>query len=133
MNHRHVTTADHLLGSRSRARLLRILIFPDGRRVWVRELCRRVRAGSSSVQRELLWLREIGLVEMHRDGGAAYYEVVGGHPLLDGLRQLIESADQVDEASERWRPPLEEAQLLNQRRYREQQSTRGNHGAVNWS
>jgi hypothetical protein len=122
MNHQHVTIADHLMGSRTRARLLRILIFPDGQRVWVRELCRRCGTGFSCVQRELLWLRGAGLIRMHRDGGAAYYEVVEGHPLLHGLRQLIDSADLLDEA--RWIPPLEETQRRNQNRYREQQRLR---------
>ena len=46
----------------------------------------------------MTWLRSEGLVWMHRDGGAAYYEVVEGHPLLKGLRELIESADLLDAA-----------------------------------
>jgi DNA-binding transcriptional ArsR family regulator len=124
VNHRHVTTADHLMGSRSRARLLRILVFPDGERVWVRELCRRVGTGISSVRRELSWLRDMGLVEMYREGGAAYYEVIEGHPLLHGLRQLIDSADSLDERNDRWRPPLEETQRRNQERYRQQKRKR---------
>jgi len=120
MNHRHVTTADHLMGSRTRARLLRVLLFPDGRRVWVRELCRLVGTGFSGVQRELVWLRSQGIVQMHRDGGAAYYEAVEGHPLLDRLRQLIESADLLDESGDRWRPSDEEMIRRNQIRYRGQ-------------
>ena len=120
MNNRHVTTADHLLGSRTRVRLLRVLLFADGERLWVRELCRRVGTGASGVQRELHWLRSAGLVQMHRDGGAAYYEVVDGHPLLGGLRQLLESAELLDAADGRWCLPPEEAQRRNQNRYREQ-------------
>ena len=120
MSYRHVTTADHLLGSRTRARLLRILLFPDGNRVWVREMCRRVGTGFSSVQRELLWLRQVGLVQMYREGGTAYYEAIEGHPLLEVLRRLIDSADELDEQSGRWHPPVEETQRRNQRRYREQ-------------
>jgi DNA-binding transcriptional ArsR family regulator len=121
MNHRHATTADHLLGSRTRVRLLGVLLFPPEGRMWVRELCRRVGTGASGIQRELLWLRSAGLVRMRREGGAAYYEVIEGHPLIGGLRQLLESAESMDENGGRWLPPIEETIELNRSRYREHQ------------
>lgn len=125
MNHSHVTTAEHVMGSRTRARLLRALIFPTGQRVWVRELRRQVRTGSSSIERELAWLRGIGLVQMRRDGGAAYHEAVEGHPLLPGLRRLLDSADRLDEAGGRWMPPGDEIRRRNRQRYLEQKARRG--------
>lgn len=75
-------------------------------------------------------MRGAGLVQMYREGGAAYYEAIEGHPLLDGLRRLIDSADDLDEMSGRWYPPFEEVQRRNQRRYREQQRARAESAAT---
>jgi DNA-binding transcriptional ArsR family regulator len=124
MNYRRTTTADHLLGSRTRVRLLKALLFSAGERMWVRELCRRTGTGASGVQRELLWLRGTGLVHLRRDGGAAYYEVSEGHPLVVGLRQMLKSADLLDEAGGQWRPPIEEVLQDNRIRYRGQRLQR---------
>ena len=60
--------------------------------MWVRELARRAGTGAGAVQRELAFLREIGLVVMRREGGAAFYEVVWTHQLAGPLRQLVELA-----------------------------------------
>jgi DNA-binding transcriptional ArsR family regulator len=116
VNRRHLTVAHHLLGSRTRVRLLRVLIFAGGERLWVRELFRRTGVGASSVQRELEWLRGIGMVQMNRLGGAAYYEVIEGHPLLGGLRQLLESAELLDGAGGHWSEPPAEARQRNRTR-----------------
>ena len=115
-NHKHLTVAHHLLGSSTRVRLLRVLLFADGERLWVRSLFRKVGAGASSVQRELEWLRDLGMVRMYRLGGAAYYEVVPGHPLLSCLQQLLEASELLDEAGGQWHAPFEETRRRNQER-----------------
>jgi tRNA nucleotidyltransferase (CCA-adding enzyme) len=103
MSHQHLTTADHLLGSRTRARLLRIVLFQRDGRPWVRDLCRRVGTGTSSLRRELDLLCGIGLINMHREGGAAFFEPVQGHPLIEPLTQALAFADDYDDHGRLWR------------------------------
>ncbi len=103
MRHKHLTTADHILGSRTRATLLRIVLYQREQRAWVRDLCRRVGTGTSSVRRELEWLSQIGLFRMRREAGAAFYIAIDQHPLAEPLRQIIAFADDFDTTPWTWR------------------------------
>jgi Fe2+ or Zn2+ uptake regulation protein len=97
MAHQQRTTADRLLGSAIRVRLLRILLTSE-RRPWVRDLYRRVGGGMSSIRRELNWLVDEGMVRMRREGGAAFFDVCEHHPMVPALRELIQEADRIDSA-----------------------------------
>ena len=79
----------HLLGSGLRVRLLTALLSEPGRRPWLRELGRETGCGLSSLSYELAQLKELGLINDHREGGARFFRVNELHPLCAPLRALI--------------------------------------------
>jgi DNA-binding transcriptional ArsR family regulator len=101
-------TLEHLLGSRTRGRLIAILFRERGRRLWVREMCRGT-GSASSVTRELRALRDRRMAVMKREAGVAYWSVIEEHPLVSPLRELIRVADELDAAggytTSGWRVP----------------------------
>ena len=79
-----------LLGSETRARILRLLLSRRAQPFYVRELVREADIGSSGVQRELARLAQLGLVRVEPgEGGRRVIRVVDAHPLLEPLESLI--------------------------------------------
>lgn len=78
-----------LFGSKTRARLLEILLGSPERRFYVRELIRLVGAGASSVQRELESLEALGLVYSEREGRTRFFRAAPESALAAPLTELI--------------------------------------------
>jgi len=96
MSQRHITTLDHLLGSRVRARLVVALLKEPGRHPCFRDLAREAGPGVSFVRRETAMLERMGLIRHTRAGGALRFDVVTCHPLYAPLRELIRAAARLD-------------------------------------
>jgi predicted nucleotidyltransferase len=79
---------ERLMGSRTRVRLLEILLL-GGKPLYVRELARRTGANINSVRRELRNLEEMGLVESRREGPLKFHSANRDSPLYDDLRSLL--------------------------------------------
>lgn len=77
-----------LLGSKTRARLLALLLSEPSRRLHLRELVRQSGVGSSSVQRELEHLERIGVIRSERAGSNRFF-LAAGHRLQPQLRALV--------------------------------------------
>ena len=87
-----------LLGSETRARLLKLLLAKPTRSYHMRELIRLSGSGASGVQRDVERLETLGLVRSERTSdGRRTVGVVDEHELLEPLRALIE-ADAVGSA-----------------------------------
>jgi hypothetical protein len=80
---------EYLFGSKTRARLLAILLAEDLEHPWIRLLVHLVGTGASSVQRDITELEKLGLVRRRRAGGACFIEIQEGHPLCEPLRELL--------------------------------------------
>jgi len=81
-----------LLGSETRARLLRLLLARPTRSYHLRELIRLSGSGASGVQREVERLEALGLVRSERTAdGRRTVSVVDEHELLEPLRALVEA------------------------------------------
>ena len=81
--------AEDILGSKTRARLLAILLPDPARRFYVRQLIRLSGMGSSSVQAELAHLLVLGIVSEEREGSNRYFSAVPQHPAYQPLRELV--------------------------------------------
>lgn len=96
---------EYLFGSKTRARVFRMLLEYDNDPPWVRELTRGAGTGVSSVQRELRELEcTFGLIRRRDRGGCHFCEIVEDHPLARPLRELLKVAAE-EEACRRGRPP----------------------------
>lgn len=82
-------TLAELLGSKTRARLLRALLGEPETRLHVRELMRRTGIGASSVQRELVRLEALGLIVSEREGSNRFYRADPRSALLPEVRALV--------------------------------------------
>lgn len=80
-----------LLGSRTRAGILRALFLGEKCSYRLLELARAVGTSVSSVQAELVRLEGIGLVRSERTGGARVIRADVSHPLAAPLRVLLEA------------------------------------------
>jgi len=96
MSQRHITTLDHLLGSRVRARLVVALLTEPGRHPCFRDLAREAGPGVSFVRRETAMLERLGLIRHTRAGGALRFDVVTCHPLYAPLRELVRASERLD-------------------------------------
>ena len=80
---------EEILGSKTRARLLAVLLPDPRRRFYLRQLMRITGIGSSSVQAELAHLLELGIVREEREGSNRYFSAVPHHPAYRPLRELV--------------------------------------------
>jgi uncharacterized protein len=87
---------DELFGSRTRTRMLRLLLL-EGGSYRLLELQRLVGTSISSVQKELAKLESIGLVKSSRQAGARFIEADSAHPTVEPLRQLLRTEQQNDQ------------------------------------
>lgn len=89
---------EHLFGSATRLKILRLLIAESGAALYVRELARQIGTNMNAVRRELENLRRLGVLRV-RDGvdradpKRKYYEANPDCALLPELRALVAKAD----------------------------------------
>lgn len=108
MPRRHAGEFGRILGSHIRAEMIRrILEAPDGM-IWLRELYRAV-GSMSCVRRECDRLISLGVIRNRRDGGACFFHVVDGNPLVPALRHLMAACDEFD-------PPRDSSPLFSELR-----------------
>ncbi len=80
---------DHLFGSRTRVKLLRLLLTHPHDEFFVRELTRRVNEHINSVRRELSHLEKLGLLKSETKQRKKYYRVDIDFSLYPELKALI--------------------------------------------
>ena len=80
---------DHIFGSRTRVKLLRIFLTNPDNNYYVRELTRKIKERINSVRRELDNLEKIEMITHHDDGQKKYYKVNTNFILYPELKALI--------------------------------------------
>lgn len=88
---------EHLLGSRSRTGVLRLLLTNPDKAYFVREISRKIREHMNSVRRELKFLTGAGIVHANGEGQKRYYEANLDYPLYPELKALIFKAQIMEE------------------------------------
>lgn len=88
---------DQLLGSRTRAKVLRLLLTNPEKSYFVREIGRKIHEHVNSVRRELLFLTEVGIVQATGEGQKRYYQANSGYQLFPELKALIFKAQVMEE------------------------------------
>lgn len=91
------STLDQLLGSRTRAKILRLVLTNPEKAYFVREIVRKVREHLNSVRRELTLLTETGIIKATGDGVKRYYQASPEYPLFPELKALIFKAEVLEE------------------------------------
>jgi DNA-binding transcriptional ArsR family regulator len=85
---RNLRTLDALLPKTRQGILAATLVQPE--KAWyVSELARRMGVPSSSLQRELRDLSEVGILKSHRQGHMVYYQANTDSPVFSDLRGLL--------------------------------------------
>jgi DNA-binding transcriptional ArsR family regulator len=82
-----------LFGSKTRVKLLSLLLTSPGQAFFVRELTRRIEEQINSVRRELLNLKSLGIVKSHEKRGKIYYEANPKYEAYPELRKMFEKAE----------------------------------------
>ena len=90
-------TLDQILGSRTRAKILRLVLTNPEKSYFVREIVRKVREHLNSVRRELTLLTEIGVITATGEHVKRYYQVNSSYPLYPELKALIFKAEVLEE------------------------------------
>jgi predicted nucleotidyltransferase len=89
---RKIRTLDALLPKTRQGILAATLVQPE--KAWyVSELARRMGVPSSSLQRELHDLTEVGILKSHRQGHMVYYQANMDSPVFPDLRGLLFKTD----------------------------------------
>ncbi|MFA5052400.1 MAG: winged helix-turn-helix domain-containing protein [Patescibacteria group bacterium] len=88
---------EHLFGSRTRVKLLRLFLVNPDVDYFVRELTRKIRERINSVRRELDNMENIGLVTSQQDKQKKYYRVNKSFILFPELQSLMFKAQVVVE------------------------------------
>ena len=85
---RNIKLLDALLPKTRQGILVALLGQPE--KTWyVSELARRMGVPSSSLQRELQALAQVGILKVHRQGHMAYYQANANSPVFADLRGLL--------------------------------------------
>jgi DNA-binding transcriptional ArsR family regulator len=79
-----------LFGSKTRVKLLSLLLINNGRAFYVREITRTIDEQINSVRRELLNLKSIGLVKSYEKKGKIYYEANTKFEFYSELKKIFE-------------------------------------------
>jgi DNA-binding transcriptional ArsR family regulator len=82
-----------LFGSKTRVKLLSLLLANPGHAFYVREMTRKIEEQINSVRRELLNLKAIGLVKSTEKRGKVYYEVNQKFDFYPELKKMFDKAD----------------------------------------
>lgn len=88
---------DHLFGSRTRAKILRLLLTNPQKSYFVREIARKIREHVNSVRRELKFLTEANIVAARGEGQKRYYQANVDYPVHPELKALIFKAQVMEE------------------------------------
>lgn len=88
---------ENLFTSRTRVRLLQLLLFNQDRAFHLRELARLIDASAVHVSRELDKLRKLNLVEKARQANLTLYSLNKGCVILEELRRLFMKTDYLGE------------------------------------
>jgi len=84
---------EHLFGSRTRVKLLRLLLSNPDKAYFVRELTRKRKERINSVRRELDNLEKISIIQKRKEARKVYYQIDKNHVLYKELRALILKAE----------------------------------------
>jgi predicted nucleotidyltransferase len=84
-----MSTLQRLLGSKTRAALLRLFFSEPGREFYLAELFSRVPVARRAVQQEVAQLIALGLLRERRDGNRRYLGLEQTHPAFEPLRELV--------------------------------------------
>lgn len=82
-----------LFGSKTRVKLLALLLTSPGRSYYVREITRTIDEQINSVRRELLNLKSLGIVKSHEKRGKIYYEANQRFEVYPELKKIFEKAE----------------------------------------
>ncbi len=88
---------DQLLGSRTRAKVLRLLLTNPAKSYFVREISRKIHEHMNSVRRELQFLTEVGIVVATGEGQKRYYQADEKYQLFPELKALVFKAQVMEE------------------------------------
>lgn len=88
---------DHLLGSRTRAKVLRLLLTNPEKSYFVREIGRKIDEHINSIRRELTFLSVVGIITATGDGQKRYYQANASYPLFPELKALVFKAQVLEE------------------------------------
>lgn len=83
---------EHLFGSRTRAKLLRLLLTNPGQSFFVREVCRKLGEHMNSVRRELINLAKLDIVKEVKADRKKYYQANTDFVLYPELQSLLSKA-----------------------------------------
>ena len=78
-----------LFSSKTRVKLLGLLLLHPEREIHVREICRITESNINAVRRELANLEELGLLRSRRAGNARFSTVNIGFPIYQELVSII--------------------------------------------
>lgn len=82
-----------LFGSKTRVKLLSLMLTNPGHAFFVREITRKIEEQINSVRRELLNLKSIGLVKSSEKRGKVYYEVNPKFEFYSELKKMFDKAN----------------------------------------
>src|SRR5271154_4888855 len=109
---RSIRSLDALL-PKTRQGILAATLGQPGKAWYVSELARRMGVPSSSLQRELQYLTEAGILKTHRQGRMAYYQANADSPLFSDLRGLmLKTAGLVDVLADTLNPLAAKLRLV---------------------
>ncbi len=91
------SSLDHLFGSRTRAKVLRLLLTNPEKSYFVREISRKIHEHVNSVRRELQLLQSINLVTAVGDGLKRYYRANMESGLFPELKALVFKGEVLEE------------------------------------
>lgn len=90
---------EHLFGSRTRAKLLRLLLLHPDQAYYTRELARRIGEQLNSVRRELANLEKLGLTAGESRGNKRFFGIARQHLLVPELTALFQKAQVIVDSS----------------------------------
>ncbi|PIZ56308.1 hypothetical protein COY23_03245 [bacterium (Candidatus Torokbacteria) CG_4_10_14_0_2_um_filter_35_8] len=85
----------NLFGSKTRVKILTLLLANSNRSYYVREVTRMIEERINSVRRELDILSRMGLIKGEPKGNRIYYQIVKEFPLYPELRSLFSKSPNV--------------------------------------
>lgn len=91
------STLDHIFGSRTRAKVLRLLLTNPEKSYFVREIGRKVHEHVNSVRRELQILHAVGVVTASGDKQKRYYRANTADGLFPELKALVFKGEVLEE------------------------------------
>lgn len=93
------STLDQLFGSRTRAKILRLLLTNPEKSYFVREIGRKIHEHVNSVRRELLHLQAVEIIQATGQGQKRYYRANIEHGFFHELKALVFKGEVLDERS----------------------------------